>query len=285
MGLPRGVQKQAEQANQAIQASRGEPPAMGPKPDDPAPPTPEPVDWEKRFKNMKRSHDETVSELRNQNEDLADKVEKLTALLEKAETKEPAAQEPVFTEAEVEEYGQGFLDMVTRVAKSAASGASSGEIANELKELKGQFNNIVQSQVRSKEERFYDELTQAVPNWEAINEDEKFHDWLKDEMPMTSQERQVFLAQAQKRFDARTVINFFTQWQQEQSGESVLLNTTTTTNEYLGDRSEAAEIWTSSDIEAFYKDKKLGKFRGREDEARQIEMRIFRAQNQGRVRG
>jgi hypothetical protein len=117
MGLPKGVQEQAERANQAIQARRGEPPATGPEPDIQPPPTTESVDWEKRFKNMKRSHDDTVSELRNQNEELSGKVEKLTALLEKAEVQEPAAQEPIFTPEEVEEYGQGFLDMVTRVAK------------------------------------------------------------------------------------------------------------------------------------------------------------------------
>jgi hypothetical protein len=143
----------------------------------------------------------------------------------------------------------------------------------------------MESQVRSKEDQFYHDLTEAVPNWEAINDDERFHKWLAEEMPMTGRQRQTFLADAQKRFDARTVTGFFTQWQQEQSGESVLLDTTTTSNEYLDDRGQATEVWTAADIEAFYKDKKLGRFRGREDEARQIEMRIFRAQNQGRVRG
>lgn len=289
MALPKRVQEQAEQAKKAIEGMRRAPPEEGAKPQEQAPPAnadqgqPE-TDWEKRFKNMKRSHDETVSELRSQNEQLSGQVEKLTALIEKSKTEEPAAQAPVFTPEEVEEYGQGFLDMVTRVAKSASSNASSGDIANELKELKGQFNNIVQNQVRTEEEKFYDELERAVPNWEAINEDERFHAWLAEEMPMTGNQRQHFLSQAQQRFDASTVKSFFVQWQREQSGESVLPDTKTTTNEYVGERGKETEIWTAADIDAFYKDKTLGRFRGREDEARQIEMRIFRAQNEGRVR-
>lgn len=291
MALPKRVREQAEQAQKTLEGMRGDPPSEQGVQSQQQPPPASSADqghpnddWEKRFKNMKRSHDETVNQLRSQNEELSGQVEKLTALVEKAKTEEPAAQEPVFTKEEVEEYGQGFLDMVTRVAKSASSGSSSGDIANELKELKGQFHNIVQNQVRTEEEKFYDELTRAVPNWEAINEDERFHEWLKEEMPMTGNERQHFLSQAQQRFDASTVKGFFIQWQQEQSGQSVLPDTKTTTNEYVAERGHGTEIWTAADIDAFYKDKTLGRFRGRDEEARQIEMRIFRAQNEGRVR-
>lgn len=281
MAIPREVQKQADEALAIQKELRGEP-AETAKPDDPKPPETEQVDWEKRFKGLKKVHDEEVPELRSENESLKGQIEALEALVEKAETAAPAAQEPIFTPEEVEEYGEDFLNMVQRAAEKIAK-PNDSNVADELKTLKDQFEGIVQHQVKSEEDRFYDELTKEVPDWEQINEDEGFHAWLADEMPLTGRERQYFLQKAQQRFDAKTVITFFATWKGESGKQSYFPDSVTNSNE-LGDEPEDTDIITRADIEEFYKDKKLGRYRGKEDEARQIELKIFRARNEGRIR-
>lgn len=282
MTIPREVKKQAEEAN-AIQAQlAGKPPEglngeANPKPDDPSD-----TDWEKRFKNLKKSHDETIPELRETIEKLQADNAELKALMEKAAPASPAVQEdPQFTPEEIEEYGEDFLNMVTRVARSMAGG--NADVVKELNTLKDQFNGIVQSQVRSEEDKFYDALEQAVPNWETINDDENFHAWLAEEMPMTGRQRQFFLAEAQKKLDAPAVISFFTAWKGQSGGVSYLPDSLPSgSNQEL--ESEDIPFLTRAEVKKFYEDKKLGRYKGREDEAREIEKKIFRAQNAGRIR-
>lgn len=283
MAIPREVQKQADQAKAAQAQFRGDP-AEPAKPDADPPSDEEQVDWEKRFKGLKKAHDTEITELRNAKDSLEGKIAQLEELLEKAKTVEPAAQEPIFTPEEVEEYGEDFLKMVQRAAERIAKPNGSEDVASQLKELREQFNGIVQHQVRSEKEMFYDALDKAVPDWEQINEDKGFHAWLAEEMPLTGKERQVFLVDAQEKLDADAVIRFFTAWKGESGKQSYFPDTRTNSNE-LGDTDASdTEIYTQKQIEGFYRDKKLGRYRGKEDEARQIELKIFRAQKEGRVR-
>lgn len=281
MSIPRGVKKQAEEAAR-IQKEINSPPSEPELAvvDDPAPDNDQ-TDWEKRFKGMKKSHDTTVVGLRNENEQLTGKVSELENLLEKAQDSAPAVQEPTFTDAEVEEYGQDFLDMVSRVANRV--GKTGSGVAEELATLKNQFDGIVENQARSAEDQFYADLEAAVPDWEKINESDEFKEWLAELMPMTGQERQVFLAKAHAQYDVSTVISFFTSWK----GESVVSyspDTTTSSNEFEEGFGEDTRVFTASEIQRFYDDKKLGRYRGKEEEARQIELKIFKAQQENRIR-
>lgn len=287
MTLPRGVKEQAEKAN-AIQAQlAGKPPEGASPPVQNLPPEEGSEDWEKRYKGLQRTHQKTaeeVTELRDQNEKLTQEVADIKALLEKANEAEPAAQGPVFTDAEVKEYGQDFLDMVVRVAGSMNAGKSQDDIAQELQELKGTLNTIVTTQHQTAEERFYADLERMVPDWEQINESEEFKAWLKEKMPLTSSERQRFLETAHKRLDVDTVASFFTTFKSE-SGASYMPDTHTA-NSGMPEVEGGKEtfIVTQAEIANFYEEVRRGKWKGREDEMRQNELKINRAIKDGRVR-
>jgi hypothetical protein len=287
MALPRGVQEQADKAA-AIQARISRQPAPNAAVDDDnSPPSNEPVDWEKRYKGMQRSHEKAVSGLREDNEALKAEITDIRGLLEKAketEAMEPAAQEPTFTDAEIKEYGQDFLNVIVRVAKTIKGNQPNESIAKELAELKGQFGNIVQHQVKTEEDRFYEELEQMVPDWEVINESDAFKTWLKETMPLTNSERQRFLTAAHKRFDAKAVIDFFRTWKSE-SGMSHMPNTVTANSRMpIVDGGKETFIVTQAEIANFYDELRRGKWKGREDEARQNELKINRAIQTDRVR-
>jgi hypothetical protein len=285
MALPRGVQEQADKAN-AIQAQLSGQPVEPVVTDSvPTPGDKGEQDWEKRYKGMQKSHAKAVGELRDDNERLTADNEEIKLLLDKAQSSEPAVQVPTFTEAEVKEYGQDFLDMVVRVASTINAGRSQDDIAQELAELKDQFGAISQVQKRSAEDRFYDELEAAVPKWEQINELDAFKAWLKETMPLTSSERQRFLDAAHKRFDAKTVISFFTTWLGESGMQSYMPDTVSAPSgmpEVEGGKETF--IVTQAEIGNFYDELKMGKWKGREEEARQNELKINRAIKEHRVR-
>ena len=296
MSIPRAVRKQAREAerlqqqvvDQDDQEKGVNPPVPPPDPSvEPQPPAPAPVDWEKRWKGLKASHDETVTELRSQNENLTSELAELRSLVEKTTQTTPAAQEtPLFTEEEKEKFGEDFLSLVERVAGNATAGTGTEEIAQELKELKDGFTQIQETQVKTSEERFFDSLDELVPDWESINEQDGFKDWLKEEMPLTGIERQHFLNIARNNFDARRAAEIFSSWKGGADLPQPSLDTVGNANSDIPtrDTGQDTHVFSAAEIADFYDQKRRGKWNGREQEARQHEERIFKAQQEGRVR-
>jgi hypothetical protein len=291
MALPRAVREQAENAEkiqQQLNANRnGSQEVIDPQPPGKqTPPDLDQVDWEHRWKTLKVSHDNTVTELRDENRLMSGQIDELKTLVERAASKSPAAQEVEFTPEEVDEYGEDFLNMVKRVAASMTGGQDDSKVAEELRELKGQFGELVNHQAKSKEDHFYDELEVTVPDWEKVNENQQFKDWLAEEMPNTGQERQKFLATAQQRFDAKTVISIFNSWKGEVGLPTYFPDTITTVegDVVIDQGNQDTTIFTGAEIAQFYDDRRRGRFKGREEEGRQLEARIFQAQKENRVR-
>jgi len=88
--------------------------------------------------------------------------------------------------------------------------------AGEIRQLKGQIGTVEnqigkvgQSIAESAEDRFYNDLDKAVPDYHAINKDEKWLEWLAQVDPLTGRNRQQFLDEAREAFDVKRVANFF----------------------------------------------------------------------------
>lgn len=288
MALPKSVQEQADKANniqKAIVEGKGQRNAevsqLKPPAASPAPPEPAEQDWEARFKGLQTKHQTLVDDyrtLKGAYEDLQTQIDEL-----KAKPPEPPqpkeSDKPLFSDKEVQEYGEGFLQMVERVARQVADGSP---LMSEIGEVKQTVESFVQHQHQTDEERFYAYLDENMSDWEVVNEDENFKAWLAEEMPLTGQQRQHFLAAAHKALDGPKVLSFFASWRNE-SGAGYTPRTVTTPSTYGEESSESGEVFRQSDIKRFYDEKARGKWRGREKEARQIETKIFEAQKQGRV--
>jgi len=289
MKNPSGVQRQIDLAKKIqTQIVEGEPAKVvnlnsgdsSGKPD-------QDVNWEHRFKTQKQKYDEVVPELRQKNESLEARVAELEDLVKNAKPVVSSATQdgPMFSPEEIEEYGADFLAVVERVV--GGRGNQDTGVSDQLSELKTKFDSIALNQAKSAEGRFYEDLQELVPDWQAINDNDGFKKWLSEEMPLTGKERQNFLIAAQQALDARKVASFFTAWKGESGQQSYMIDTV---NGGQGDGSTLpegqieTEIISKADIKAFYDDKKLGRYRKNPEEARQIEMRIFRAQREGRVR-
>lgn len=300
--VPSAVRKQAEQAEKLIleQGRKGagqgggseNPPTPAPSVNDPPAPGQD-VDWEKRFKGMQKSHETTVRELREQvdalvaqNQTLTTEIGELKTKLKGTKPDTPATQDVTFSKEELDEYGEDFLNMVKRVAAQMVGQSGDAAVRQELDELKGQVGDMAETQARTADDAFFDAVDLAVPDWEQINETQPFKDWLMEEMPLTGMKRQHFLSEARQRRDANTVINLFNAWKGEQGLQPYYPDTHTTVNSDVEVSAQPGQddyVFTAAEIQKFYDDKRRGRWKGRETEARQLEERIFLAQRQGRV--
>lgn len=224
---------------------------------------------------------------------------------------ERAAQTPVtpatyVTAQDEEEYGE-TLDMVRRAAKEEAEkifrGSETAYLARiaQLEAEVSRVNNTVvpvvqdlsRSQVEQAKAEFWGAISTQVPNWQTINNDQAFKDWLLETDEITGATRQQFLAQAQSELNASRVIKFFKEWERTAAGGPTPAprNSQAELEKYVAPGTSRATVpvdstkkqWTREEISKFYQDSMMGKYANRLDEKKRIEKDIFAAQAEGRV--
>jgi chemotaxis protein histidine kinase CheA len=138
--------------------------------------------------------------------------------------------------------------------------------------------------------------------WRDVNRDEEFVGWLQYVDPLSGQKRHDMLTEAFSANDASRVGAFFANFlrdvqavapPQPQTSTPAPNGSAPSLEDFAAPgkaRTAAAapapaeEIITTGDIARFYTDLQKGRWKGREDEAKQYEAKIFAAQNAGRVR-
>lgn len=280
------------------------------KPVDPPPAAPNEGNWKERFSGMKRLHDENVIAFKEQNvvrdQEVSDLRGQITELREQissidipAET--PPAETIEVTPEEIEEYGQPLVDLISRVAKG--SGDPAKDLAKQVLDQKTRLENLEQGQkaiventVVNSKQTFAVRLSELVPDWRQVNDDESFQNWLSEEVPYTGKERQQFLEEAHETLDVDKVAKFFTDWKAStgapalpdaQPTPTVIPDNAHNTVVETAVETVQGKIWKKSEIDRFYRDKREGKYNGSQDslkEARRIEKDILAAPREGRIR-
>ena len=193
----------------------------------------------------------------------------------------PTAADYGFTDEQAEEFGgEEFIAAIAKI--------SAAEAARELSGLKQDVLSLQETQTESTESAFYTLLTTLCPNWREINEDDRFEKWLEESDGLSGIPRKNFVTNAYDNRDAETAARYFIEF-------AGLLSPPSLDPAALQDivperaggglppKTPAGNIYTPKGIAAFFKDKGLGKFKGREAEAAAIENDIFAAQQEGRI--
>tara|TARA_R110000772_G_scaffold51809_5_gene118877 strand:+ start:3703 stop:4782 length:1080 start_codon:yes stop_codon:yes gene_type:complete len=207
---------------------------------------------------------------------------------------------------EVEEYGADFIDVMKRAALEAVSGEMQN-MRDENTRLKEIIGGVGQKQEQTAQERFYSELDGMVSNWQTINQDPSFLDWLGEVDAYAGEPRQKLLRKAFDRSDAVRVARFFKGYTDENAAVQKATSTTApapaqqaaaparVSLETLAAPGEgssgsadntgqsAARMWKESDIGAFYNAAREGRFKGKDDAYRQTEAQIQSAISEGRI--
>ena len=262
------------------------------------------TNWQQKYKTLQGMYNAEVPQLKQLVQEQGAKInqfEQLMATINQQKQQQQQAPQPMLSEKEVEEYGES-IDIMRKVTKE-----ETGNLLGEVSALKAQIAQMAQNTVPqvqqlanqvgdTQEQLFWSKLATVVPNWQELNEDENFQNWLLEVDPLTGMARQAYLEDAQRRYDVDRVAAFFTTWSDLNGNGSAQQVKSTNQNELKQQvapkksRSAGAAAptgskpsYTTADIAAFYDDIRKGKFKGRDDERAKIERDIFAAQAEGRI--
>jgi hypothetical protein len=317
--LPRAVQRQIEQADAIVAelnkpaepAPQAQPPADPPAQDTqqvqppveaneppaepPAPPAPPSVDWEHKFKTLQGLFNAEVPKLQQRTKQLEAQLQEVVAKQNEPKKDAPAEPPKAAThDKDVEEFGGDLVEMVHRQV-SAQLGAISSKLdslvqplTDRLLQLERAVEGTSSTVSATAEEMFFDRLSKSVPDWETLNIDQKFIDWLAEVDPVYGQPRHAALAAARQALDSTRVTAVFNAYKKTLAPAPK----TDPLSKQVSPKSGASsappqapqkQLITEKSIQDFYHQVATGKYRGRESEVAEIETLINLAIAEGRV--
>jgi hypothetical protein len=267
--------------------------------------------YAQKWRTLQGMYNAEVPRLHANNRELQSRVsqmEQLLSSLSSQPTQAPVhAQAPVLvSDKEKEEYGESLdvmrkvsrEELVPLIGKLAAMENAVQQIAASLNtSIVPQMQRVTQQQALSAEDRFWNQLTQAVPNWQQVNNDVEFQNWLLEVDPITGTSRQLYLEQAQANLDVNRVAAFFSTFSQATGKYRPTANAQSNRSASELERQVApgrgrgtsaptgqgSRQYSPEDIKTFFNDVRQGKYKGRETERDRIERDIFAAQRDGRI--
>lgn len=291
--LPRAViaaEKRADEILQEIEKQSQmeqmpQPPVESQDPPTPQPPidsTPPPQEesWEHRFKVLQGKYNAEVPRFAHENKDLKSRLQSLEEQLEDMKNAKPA--ELLVKPEEIEQYGEGLIDVARRVAREelASKDAQIAKLRSEIDSVKSVQSHVVQ-------DNFFKSLTEMVPDWEALNADANFLNWLDGVDDLTGETRQALLGKAENQRDPVRAAKFFNTYKRAsqtwaaQSASSLEQQIVPPTNQ-APSTPQAKKIWTRAEITNFYDRVRRGTISDADVVA--IEADIASASFEGRIR-
>jgi hypothetical protein len=235
--LPKQVQAQLEEAER-IQRAMTEPPASAepatatevvatePQPADPPEPPPQPAPavpvetqhdaayWQHKFKTLEGIHRSAADQLKAQGEHLRLITAQLEAMRQQTPQPAPVTEQPLVTTQDEEKFGSDLVDLARRVTHQEVKAVE--KRLQHIEELIRRFapqvervGRVEQQVAQTREDRFWGELTDAVPDWETVNQNPAWIAWLGEYDPVAGVTRQESLNAAQAALDHRRVTGLF----------------------------------------------------------------------------
>lgn len=242
MELPKAIQAQLDEAAE-IEKQLTQPETQGTEPTDTEPvadPAPEPAPevvpqsepasepkqevpeetWERRFKTLAGKYEAETPRLHQQIRDLQAQLQsQAETLIELKSRPEPAPEpvKPLVTSDDEESFGADLVNLMRRVASEATNSVADRmarleAAASQINTLQQKVTEVSTSQAQTAEERFYAKITEAVPDWQEVDKDERWLAWLAEYDPVVGGPRQNALNAAGETLDAGRVAALFNQW-------------------------------------------------------------------------
>ena len=263
----------------------------------------DPNDYKSRFSLMKQKYDLLVSEelpaIRGQvsqrDEQILALTQQVAELAQKMQAV-PAVSEPtsptvntsaslkdrimnVLSDGEKETYSEDFIDMLGRVINSV-------QPENKVDStLESRLEQVETTQHLTAEDVFWKTINDQVPTWREMQKTAAFQVYLKKYDPLLGTTREEILGYAQEGLNAERAIAVFTNFGEQDHG-SIEDDTTITLNplekhvvpEDTG-TSNGSDIdvmpqLSNAEVEKFYVDVALGRYKNRQREAEAMENAI-----------
>jgi hypothetical protein len=301
MSLPRAIQEQADRADaihrqlygntEAPQVPAAEAPVVAPveptpqpqaMPEAVTPPTEQPVTadspWEKKYQVLAGKYAAEVPRLAQEIRDLKAQLQ----AKERTPAKEIIPAGKFTAEQVIETYGDDYAAAVAAVADE--------RVSRVREDLEARFDQLASATAATARETFMRAIAQEVPDWQVIDNDPRFTQFLDEIEPMSGQPRRYFFAEADKRNDAERITFFFKSFKTATNpapapaaqipGRMGVEYQLAPASSRAAEAPPGKRIWTQIDVRKFYQDVQRGRIN--EVDAQRIESDIFAAQAEGR---
>lgn len=311
--LPDQVIKDLEEAERIEQSLTAQPEAQPEEPQQiqepepqPEPPKPqgEPEEtWKQRYLSLKGMFDAEMPRMRGE-------LKELQARLDAKEAPAPQPPEPApkpevqVSQKDIDDFGSDLIDVIRRVSSDAVTAAVGNveaklaALSDKLDQAASQTEEVRQHQGKDRQNRFFTRLAELVPDYVEVNANQEFLAWLGDVDPLSGQIRQQFLESAVRADDADRTANLFKEWKKAAGYTNPEPTPDTSPEQELAEQVQpgkasasvghkdtpAQKIYTQAEVSKFYTDLARGEYRGREQEAQQIDKEIDAAAAEGRIR-
>ena len=175
---------------------------------------------EQALRVLQGKYDHEVTQVHAQNRDLRDQVQALQAQLEAkpaaAPAPEPATdptdpENPYGLTEDEQDLGPEVLAVSQKIGKKIAEET----VARMMEPIKAKLQAQEAEQHQSTLSAFKADLTARVPNWETVNEQSEFVEWLQGVQPGTRRTRKSLLNEAAQARDSGTAAWYFEQFLSE----------------------------------------------------------------------
>jgi len=89
------------------------------------------------------------------------------------------------------------------------------QVSVAMQGLAGQVNNLGVESGQTRDSLFWSRLSDLVPDWESLNTNKGFLEWLDEKLPFSNVSKFDLLKQARAEFNANKVAEFFTSYKEE----------------------------------------------------------------------
>jgi hypothetical protein len=183
------------------------------------------------------------------------------------------AQYSFLTRNDVDNYGADLVDFAQRAAAHA--------MAPHLQGLSEQNAALQQQLAYERKHRLDQQLEREIPNYQEIDRDSRWRQWLSEVDPLSGIIRQKLLNEAVASGAANRVITFFRGFQQSIGSSQAPSSSSRHTRSAPPER----RTYTRDEIAKLYGQHRRGAYTGREAEWARQEADIIAAGREGRVKG
>lgn len=327
MALPKQVQAQASIADEYDKQVAAAQQAAEPKPEDeqqpnteqepeqqsqepvsvePPKPAEDDATWKQRYLSLQGQYNSQVPTLQQQVKQLTESMDQLQAKLREQQTApqpEPE-QSQLVTNKDVEAFGEDLVDLARRIAKEEFGKRESKYIKQiealegQLSKAEGQVGEVVQSQAKSAQDRFFENLNATLPTWESIQATDDCQTWLATRIPGSQATWNDALLNAAGRQDVQAVKEVFDTFfekypahnpsakKQQQANARQELNRQVAPGKSTASTpsSQTGRVYTSADYIAESNRIVRLSQQGKHDQAMQLQAELDAAQTEGRIR-
>jgi hypothetical protein len=201
------------------------------KPDqaDPAPTPQAEVDdgFKKKYDALSGKYNKEVPRLHEQLREQSASLQKLQTELEALKAKPvepPKPKEALVTEKDEETFGKDLIDVARRVTRDELLGLTDRLSALEravasIAKIPERVQQIESRQVQSAEDRFWDEVNAQIPDWDVVDDDPEWIEFLGQKPPFSVRPYRELAVDAISAGDVAPLVELVNLWK-EKSGKT-----------------------------------------------------------------